>query len=178
MSDDYARATGAAGTIWIGDREYRVSKFTPRDIGDLQAWLKEQVPDPRLEARRIMEGMPDAVAIEVWKTMALEAKEWPPTLATEKGNELLTVTSEGIARLLWVTLRKHNGVDLGEARKLSNDISIEDLGHIMQLASPESDQSPKAVTTPTDQAVPKQPTNNSGHRSLSTSAGRSTRSIT
>ncbi len=144
MSDDYARATGSPRCIRINGSEYQVSKFTPRDIGDLQAWLKSEVPDPKLEARKLLEGLPDAVAIEVWRTMAEESKSWPPTIGDERGNQLLTSTSEGIARLLWVSLRKFNRVDLPKARELSEVVELSEINELVRLASPESADVPKA----------------------------------
>lgn len=144
MSDDYSRATGSPLSIEIDGREYRVSKLTPRDVGDIQAWLKSEIPDPRTEARKMLEGLPDAVAIEVWRTAAEEAKAWPPTLGDDRGNNLLMSSTEGVARLIWVTLRKHNGVDLAQARKLADHLDIEQVGTLIKLASPESADVPKA----------------------------------
>jgi hypothetical protein len=143
MSDDYARATGASGFISIDGKEYRVSRFTPRDIGDLQAWLKNEIPDPRIEGRRMIEGLPDGIAREIWLTYANEAKNWPPTLGDDHGNTLLTTTTEGVARLLWVTLRRYNGIDLVKARELAAMVEISQINDIVRLASPESDNAPK-----------------------------------
>ena len=148
MSDDYARATGAPLSIEIDGKEYRVSKFTPRDIGDIQSWLKSEIPDPRITARKMLEGLPDAVAIEIWKTMAEEAKSWPPALGDDRGNDLLIGTTEGAARLLWVTLRKHNGIDLEKARKLTENVDLEQLTRLINLATPESADVPKRQTIP------------------------------
>jgi len=135
-SDDYAKATGSPSSIRINGSEYRVSKFTPRDIGDLQQWLKEQIPDPKVEARKLLEGLPDAVAIEIWKTQAEAAKDWPPTIGDDRAQDLLVTTSEGSARLLWVTLRKHNQVDLEKARALAQEAEIETIQQVVRLASP------------------------------------------
>lgn len=143
MSDDYARATGAGSFITIDGKEYHVSKFTPRDIGDLQAWLKGEIPDPRLEARKMIEGLPDAVAIEIWRTMASEAKNWPPTLADERGRDLLVSSAEGNARVLWVALRKYNRVDLAKARELADVIDMEQIGKVITMGFPESTDVPK-----------------------------------
>lgn len=144
MPEDYAKAVGAAMMLTINGREYQVSKFTPRDIGDIQAWLKSEIPDPRLEARKMLDGLPDAVAISIWRTMAEEAKNWPPTLGDERANQLLTTSTEGVARLIWVTLRKHNGIDLEKARELANTIEIDEVNELVRLASPESADVPKA----------------------------------
>lgn len=143
MPDDFARATGSPNSIRINGATYLVSKFTPRDIGDLQAWLKSEIPDPRIEAKRLIDGLPDAVAIEIWRTMAQEAQSWPPSIGDERSNTLLTTTSEGITRLLWVTLRKHNRIDLAAARELADVVELDTITELVRLASPES-TGPKA----------------------------------
>lgn len=144
MSDDYARAAGSPRSITIDGKEYRVSKFTPRDIGDIQSWLKSETPDPRQEAKKLMEGLPEIVAVEVWRTLAEEAKSWPPSLGDSRANDLLIGSTEGAARLIWVTLRKHNGVDLAKAREIATTIDMSDLNELLRLASPESAEVPKA----------------------------------
>ena len=131
-------------SITIDGKEYRVSKFTPRDIGDIQSWLKSETPDPRQEAKKLMEGLPEIVAVEVWRTLAEEAKSWPPSLGDSRANDLLIGSTEGAARLIWVTLRKHNGVDLAKAREIATTIDMSDLNELLRLASPESAEVPKA----------------------------------
>jgi hypothetical protein len=130
----------------IGDREYRVGKFGPRDIGDFEAWLKKQVPDPRLMARDLCAGLPDAVAIEVWRDLSAEAVNWPPTVESRIGNKLLMGTHEGHALLVWVSLRRHNAsFTIDQARELTRDndqIALE----VARLSYPEPTFDPKAET--------------------------------
>ncbi len=147
MNDDYAKATAAPMFVTIGDVSYRASKFGPRDLGDLQAWLKSQVPDPRLMARELCEGLPDAVALRIWTDLSEEAKGWPPSLTSAEGNNLLMLTHEGAAQIIWVALRRYNaGVDLAEARRLAMTVSTDELAAILNAGFPEPDFSPKAYT--------------------------------
>lgn len=150
MADDYARATASPRTISLAGRDYLVGKFTPRDIGDLQAWLKEQIPDPRREAREFMAGMSDEVAKEIWRDAVERAREWPPTIQSTSGFSLLTTTHEGNARMIWVTLRRHNlGFTLDRAREVADLVGIEDINRLVTLAGAEGDGSPKSETTAT-----------------------------
>lgn len=146
MSEDYAKATAAPSLITINGREYRVGKFGPRDIGDFEAWLKKQVPDPRLMARELCAGLPDAVAIEVWRDLSAEAMNWPPSVESRLGNKLLMGTHEGHALLVWVSLRRHNAdFTLEQARSLTqndDNIALE----VARLSYPEPTFDPKAET--------------------------------
>ena len=144
MSDDYAKATSAPGFITINGKEYRVGKFGPRDLGDIEAWLKSQVPDPRLMARELCAGLPDAVAIEVWRDLSMEAANWPPSLETRQGNKLLTQTHEGHAILLYVALKKHNAsFTLEMARHITAD-DQEIALVVSKMAQPEETFDPKS----------------------------------
>jgi hypothetical protein len=151
VAEDYAKATAAPRFITIGEKEYRVGKYGPRDIGDLEAWLKTQVPDPRLKARTLCEGLPDAVALEIWRDLSMEAASWPPSIDSRQGNKLLIETWEGNAMVVWVSLRRHNGgFTLEDAKRLTKD--DDSLAtQVVTLSQPEPDWSPKAVpeTMPT-----------------------------
>lgn len=150
MADDFAVAAASPRPIRIGGAEYLVGKFTPRDLGDLQAWLKEQVPDPRLKARELCRDLPDAVALQVWKDLREDALDWPPSFNSREGSWLLTTTHEGAARVLWVLLRQHNeGVDLVRARELVKAVSQAELNLLIDMGFPEPTFDPKAPTTPT-----------------------------
>jgi hypothetical protein len=137
MGFDMSRAVGSPTPVVIAGAQYLVSKLTARDIGDLQEFVKHKCPDPRLMARDLCGGLPDVVALEVWRSLAEEARDWPPQVGSEKAREILNMTSEGVAYQVWVYLRKYNkSVDLGEARRIADVISDEDLTDLLVAASP------------------------------------------
>lgn len=148
--EDFAKATAAPGFIQIGDVSYRVGKIGPRDKGDLEAYIKSQVPDPRLMAKELCAGLPDAVAIEVWRDLHSEAQSWPPDLASTIGNKILMETWEGNAQLLYVILRRHNGgFTLQDARALTkNDDELAARAFFMSLPEPTFDPKAQPATTP------------------------------
>lgn len=149
MNEDHARATAAPGYVIIGDVTYRSSKFGPRDLGDLQAWLKSQVPDPRSMARELCAGLSDAVALQIWTDLSEEAKDWPPSLTSDMGNNLLLFTHEGAAQVIWVCLRRFNAsITLDEARKMALTVSNEELAALLNAGFPEPTFSPKVMTEP------------------------------
>ncbi len=146
MPDDYAKDTAAPSFITIGDRDYRVGKFGPRDLGDLQAFIKSRVPDPRLMARELCAGLPDAVAIEVWRDLSAEASRWPPSYDSREGCEVLMATWEGHAQVVWISLRRHNAdFTLERARQLTEH-DDELMMKVFILAQPEPTFDPKAPT--------------------------------
>lgn len=150
MADDYAKATAAPGFIQIGEAQYRVGKISPRDKGDLESYIKSQSPDPRLMAKELCAGLTDAVAIEVWRDLSMEAANWPPGLESRIGNKVIMETWEGNAQLLWVVLRRHNGnFTIEDARRLTK-IDDEVAARALMLSIPENTFDPKSqpVTIP------------------------------
>lgn len=146
MSDDYAKATASPRSVTIDGKEYLVGKFGPLEIGDLGAWLKDKVPNPRSLVKELIEGVPESVALQIWRDLNEEAKSWPPTFDSEAGQKLILNDFEGHVRLLWVTLRKHNKVDLAEARRLAGTLDGFDiLTEIIAKASPETASDPKST---------------------------------
>lgn len=137
-NEDFARATGASRTFTIEGKDYRAAKLSPRGIGDLQAYLKEVIPDPRRVARELMNGLPEAIQLDILHRAYEEAKDWPPAFGDPKTfHHFLSI--EGQARLLWVCFRKHNpGFTLDFARDLSEryEMEVEELNQLMELVSP------------------------------------------
>ena len=146
MNEDYAKATAAGVPVTIGGREYRAAKFGPRSYGDLNAWLKKQKPDPRMMAKELCAGLPDAVALQIWRDLQDEAQDWPLSLDHAEGNRLLTLTSEGAAQVVWVMLRKYQPhVTLEKAGEIAADITSEELNELIGARSAaEPTHDPKA----------------------------------
>ncbi len=150
MAEDYAKATARPGYVTLAGVEYRPKKFAPRDIGDLEAFLKREFPDPRLMARDLCQGLPDAVALKIWTDLNEEAKDWPVTILSAKGNHRLMFTYEGNAVLIWVALRKnHAEVTLEKARQIAEDVDTEEISELLRAGFPEDAFVPKGQAGPT-----------------------------
>ena len=151
MPDDFARATASGMPVTIAGKQYLAGKYTPRDLGDLQAWLKTQKPDPRLRIRELCAGLSDGVAIRIWEDLQDEAQDWPPSLSSAEGNMILLSCHEGAAMIAWVSLRRHTpSVDLAEARRIAMDITGDELGELIRLGFPEPTLSPKSEGSSTE----------------------------
>lgn len=125
------------GEFTFDGMTYRVAPIGPRVIGELNAWLKEHVPDPRAKARDLCRGLPDGVAIEVWKDLAREAKDWPPILISPQGNRILTTTLEGAIETAWTLLREHNpGFTRDDAARIAARLDFDQINTLIQAAMP------------------------------------------
>jgi hypothetical protein len=148
--DDYAKAVAAPPSIVLGGVTYRVSRQGPRIYGELQQFLKSHVPDPRIMAKDLCRDLPDAVALQVWRDLCEEAKDWPPSLESHEGNLILTTTLEGSTQVVYTLLRRHCAeMTLERARSIAEDITTEQVGELIRLSMPEPNFDPKARPDPT-----------------------------
>ena len=145
MSDDFARATGAPISLVLAGKEYLVYKLRPRDLGELEAWMKSVTPDPRLEVARLLKDVPEEVGKHMWDSACAEARDnWPPRFDTMEGQRLLS-TAEGEARIVHQILKRGlAGFTLEAARDLAEQLSAEDIAALMRAAGPGEPGDPKS----------------------------------
>lgn len=148
MSNDYARATGQPRPIELGGKTYQVPILRPAILGELSAWLKEVVPDPRVIARQHMEGLPDEVQKAMWLNAVEEARYWPPSVNSTEGKERLVSTYDGQVRTLYALLRRTTaGFTQDDAQSLAETMSSDDFDRLFELATPGELGDPKAPAT-------------------------------
>jgi hypothetical protein len=135
--DDFARACCSPRRVTLGGREFLVSKLSPRDFGDLQAWCADQLVSPLEAARDAMAGLPDREARDLWAKALAEAKSsWPPDLGSETGG-LLLASPEGFAHLLWVALRRHHPrVTRARARRIAAGVTDAERARLYERVMP------------------------------------------
>lgn len=143
MAEDYAKHCNSPRSIELDGTEYELQKASPRDIGDILAWIKSQTTNPKELARDLMQGFSDAVQIEIWRTQA--AIEWPPDFGSREGQELLN-SSEGMARVLYLVLRRcRPAFTLEAARTLSGRIGFDQYLKVQAMLHPGEVGDPKAL---------------------------------
>jgi hypothetical protein len=131
-------------SLILGGKEYRIGRIRPRDIGNLENWFKEVVPNPRSEARKAMEGLPVEVQIHIWDEASREARHWPPRFGDEIGQELIR-TSEGIARLVHLSISQSvAGFTLDDARDLANEMDFDELARFLKAIFPDAEDDTEA----------------------------------
>lgn len=148
---DLAIVTGAERTVIVAGTTYRVPKFTPSILGRINAWLKDEIPNPKDRARERMQGLPDPVALAIWQDAVEEARDWPFTFGSPRGDRYL-MQFDGATRILYELLSVTTpGFTLDAARQMANQIGIEGLNHVISLAGMEvrqpahaGDDDPKA----------------------------------
>jgi len=148
---DLAIATGAERTVLVSGVTYRVPKFTPSIVGRINAWLKDEVPNPKDRARERMAGLSDAVALAIWRDAVEEAQGWPYAFGTPQGDKYL-MQYDGATRILYELLSVTTpGFTVEAARTMMNAIGMEGVNHIISLAGVEvrepirpGDDDPKA----------------------------------
>lgn len=124
-------------TVQVQGQTYPIGRFTPRDLDELQEWLNEAVPDPRAKAIEMCRGLPDAIALQVWADISIEARSWPPRIDGIEGNRLLTMTHEGASRVIWTLLRRASpSLDLAASRSLAEVFSLDDLIRLIAMGLP------------------------------------------
>lgn len=134
---DLAIVTGVERNVLVAGELFRVPKFTPSIVGRINAWLKDQVPNPKDLARQRMEGLPDAVALAIWQDALQEAKEWPPAFGTPAGDAYL-MRYDGASRILYELLSATTpGFTVDRAQQMIHQIGVEGLNHIIELAGGE-----------------------------------------
>jgi hypothetical protein len=141
--DDLATLTAASRRITLDDVDYQVPRLTPRMAGRLQAWVKEQIPNPRTEAREHMQGQSDVVAMHIWDLAVEEARDWPPSLDSPEANALLMSPEGQAVFLLTIFGPSIAGFDLARAERIADRITLEDFNRLLQLVSPGEPSDPK-----------------------------------
>lgn len=148
---DLIQATNPTRTLTLGGKDYRVPKIGPREFGELQQWLADRTPNPKDEARKYMDGLPEAVQIHMWDKALDAARSWPPQLSGDpRAIERILTDPSGQATLLFVVLRKTTpGITIEEAGRIAEGMDFDDFGNLWATVMPESDgpKAPAAETT-------------------------------
>lgn len=127
-----------AGHPWqAGGKTWTVRQLSPFALQEILNLLKAAVPDPRLEAKRLIEGMPPDLARHVWDEQMAHAEPWPPTLETEAGKRVIC-SPDGMACVIYHALRKsHGGFTRDQAAALAEEVDFTEYAELLKLAFPQ-----------------------------------------
>ena len=143
--DDLATVTAAPKTFRLDGADYAVPKLRPREMGEIQAWIKSRFPDPRVEARLAIQDCKfESLAHKIWEAAEAQAKEWPPKFGSSRVEAELA-TADGFGFMVWILLRRTvPGLDQARARELADRLEAAEFKQLLTLAMPEGLDDPKA----------------------------------
>lgn len=104
---DAATMTGAPNEIELGGRTFKLSPLTVADLGELQAWVLAQLPDPIAVARQLAEGQPAEIAKEILLSAYEDTRNGARRLGSAEANAALKSLA-GFRELLYLHGRKHH----------------------------------------------------------------------
>jgi hypothetical protein len=149
MATDIDVQVGAPRAWNFAGRDWQVSGLTPYQLGRLTARLKDVVPHPveevkkllkdgtfTAEERKVLFDEARAAAVpryEMQGRRAVQVGGWPPSFGSQQSSDLF-FDGEGIAFFLWVVLAKHQPeLTLADAEKLAPLCDVAALGALMAL---------------------------------------------
>lgn len=143
--DNLAVVAASPRGVALGEKVYPVSKLTPRMAGRLQALIMDRIPDPRDKARKIMEGLPEAVQIHIYERACDDARGWPPSLGSPEGLAVM-MSPAGMALLVELTVAPNvAGFTAADAEALADRMTMEDFHRLMEVSAPGDPHAPKGT---------------------------------
>jgi hypothetical protein len=162
---DSAEASNQPIELALGGEAYRAKALTRREWGELQAWLKREVPGP---IERVASAASEAEArgcpipqatLRAMADRAIErAAHWPPAPGSNEWLDLLNTTEGGEDEFVWHALRRDNptlsrdGVAPLIARMSGPEMI--DLISVALYGRPPAPKSPGSTTNPAAGAEP------------------------
>lgn len=131
-----AALSGAPRTVEIAGERYQIYPLTLSDLGELQAWLEGQLPDPLAIVRRHIDscGVPMEQAKFLYAEAMREASKTRIHLSSAEAMPHLNSPS-GICELLYLAIRKGRpGWTREQARDLVDGMTPAEVSRIQQIS--------------------------------------------
>lgn len=147
-ADNLATVSAAPRSWTHRGRDYLVSRITPRAAGQMQQLIAECVPDPRRQARELMDGHSLEMQKYIYDKACEEAKAWPPYIDSPAGLAVL-LGDRGMGLLVFLALHdNHPEITRDSAREFAVGMTIEELEGLLALMLPEGSRGPKGGAPP------------------------------
>lgn len=133
---DLAALSGEPRKVRIAGRELRVRPYTPRTLGKLTAWLKDNAPHPLAVVKPLLRDTTPAEREALTAAAFKEAREsWPPTVGSPAATALLG-QGEGLIAFLGIALAPtHPELGPEDLEQLAEGITFEEYGKFMLAVS-------------------------------------------
>ena len=89
----------------VENRTYAVRRLSASGVRELENLVRQRTPDPRLDLRAVVAGMPADLAAKVWEIEAAKLPAWPPPLGSPQANMVLA-SDEGKALIVHLATRR------------------------------------------------------------------------
>lgn len=107
MDLDLDQLTDQPTPVRIGGKEYLFSELPLESLGELQKWLRTNVPNPLVAVRQHLDGFDAEQQAALLDQARRDALHWPPKVGTARGAAALLGDEPGQVEVLWVALRVH-----------------------------------------------------------------------
>lgn len=153
MSDALSAITAPSHLVTIGGTPYRVSPLSYNLLGELEAWINRQLPDPIAMAKKMAEGLPDKQAEAVIMEGFRMAMLGPVRIQSPEAARVIESPAGG-SYVLWLSLRTHQpNLMLADMERLVDSLSPADFAALQKLIFDE-DQAPKSPAATGTTATP------------------------
>ncbi len=161
-----ADLTAAPRTATIGGKTFPIKPLRPRDLGIVEAWIRDHVPGPLAAIRPALDlyaGDPEAKRVLLERAYA-DQLTWPPAITSPEGWAL--AIGQARAAFLAAILRR-GGAEVGtaEAEAQADEMDFATWERVLLLAMGKDPDDPKslpgttpAATTTTPAPAPSPPT--------------------
>jgi hypothetical protein len=132
--NDLATLTAQPRTLDVGGRAYQVHPLTLDDLGALQKWVNDQLPDPLALVRGQLDGFSPEQQKFLLKEAIDAARRGKPRLGTPEA-DALTGSLEGLRELLFLAIRRGDPAFTREAAAgLCGQLTMTDLAAVFGTA--------------------------------------------
>lgn len=144
----------AAKPWQVGETTWMARRLSPMALQEMVNVLRAKTPDPKLEAKKLIEGLPPEVAKHVWDSAMRDAPPWPPTLDSEAGKAALC-SRDGMACVIYHALRKsHGNFTREQAAELADRIDFDEFGDLLAIVMPAGDDDGEGAAEARPTAAP------------------------
>ena len=136
MTESYYidRLSNSGIEIDAAGRRIKVAQVTMRHQGELQAIIRETQPYPSTHAKKVIAGLPPAVATEIMKQAIKEDQFWPLPVASGDGINFLLASEKGQKMLFKVACQGANKFTEEQIDEIFLDLTAIEMNRIAVIA--------------------------------------------
>lgn len=148
--NDLSVVSAAPVTVTVDGVDYKIGPLKVRELGLLQAWIKEQVPHPIEAVKGHLGGLPEPLQIALLEGARKDAYRWPPKLNSPEANTLLA-GEEGEKELVHLIFTKHQpSLTRADTDAIAGKLGLDDFKRVAEVAFGKGPDAPKSAGAAAD----------------------------